>query len=397
MRHFARVFAALAALLFFTAAAQAAPTCTRFWVGGGSSTAWTATGNTNWSTTSNGANNASVPTTTDVVCFDSHSGSATSNISASITVLDADFTGSATGASGSYAGTLTQASSTTLTIGGNFFELTSGMTYSPSADTQALSFTDATASDTIVFKSAGHLLGNVTIDPVATTTFQFQAGDPLTLRSASNAGGVLTLTQGILDDSTNNVNVTAYSFSSNNTNTRTVNLGTGTWTLGNSFDLGTVSTGLTCTGVGNATIVFNGTLAGAFQSQGCSFGSVSVTCTATVTPGWIIAGTFTVGTFTVTPGNLYIFLDAGNLTITNPIAWAGTPGSSGLQILSFGQNPTAKLNLAAGSTISWAAIERIDFTGGSAPTVTNSFNIGASTGVTITGPGTGGGGGIIGG
>lgn len=33
----------------------------RFFVGGGSSTNWSATGNTNWSATSGGANNDSVP------------------------------------------------------------------------------------------------------------------------------------------------------------------------------------------------------------------------------------------------------------------------------------------------------------------------------------------------
>lgn len=42
----------------------------RYWVGGGSSTNWDATGDTNWSASSGGANNESVPTTGDDVFFD---------------------------------------------------------------------------------------------------------------------------------------------------------------------------------------------------------------------------------------------------------------------------------------------------------------------------------------
>ena len=58
----------------------------RYWVGGGSSTNWNATTNTNWSGTSGGANNASVPTSVDDVIFDA-AGNTSSVISATITIL----------------------------------------------------------------------------------------------------------------------------------------------------------------------------------------------------------------------------------------------------------------------------------------------------------------------
>src|ERR1051325_4646464 len=45
----------------------------RFWVGGGPTSQFNATANTNWSTTSGGANNASVPGSTDVAIFDANS------------------------------------------------------------------------------------------------------------------------------------------------------------------------------------------------------------------------------------------------------------------------------------------------------------------------------------
>jgi hypothetical protein len=60
----------------------------RYWVGGGSSSNWNATGNTNWGSASGGANNASVPTSADVAIFDGAGalGNTNSTISAIITV-----------------------------------------------------------------------------------------------------------------------------------------------------------------------------------------------------------------------------------------------------------------------------------------------------------------------
>lgn len=62
----------------------------RFWVGGGSSTNFNAVTPTNWSATSGGANNASVPTTTDDVILDGNSGVGTATISANITIASID-------------------------------------------------------------------------------------------------------------------------------------------------------------------------------------------------------------------------------------------------------------------------------------------------------------------
>lgn len=94
----------------------------RYWVGGGSSTNWNATGNTNWSTTSGGANNASVPGSSDAVIFDANSGSGTANISANITILSLDMT--------NFTGTLTHAA-VNLTLAGGPTTFGSGMTYTP--------------------------------------------------------------------------------------------------------------------------------------------------------------------------------------------------------------------------------------------------------------------------
>jgi hypothetical protein len=65
----------------------------RYWVGGGSTTAWTATANTNWAATSGGANNASVPTTADDVFLDANSGSGTISFTVNGDCKNLDTTG----------------------------------------------------------------------------------------------------------------------------------------------------------------------------------------------------------------------------------------------------------------------------------------------------------------
>ena len=87
----------------------------RYWVGGGSSANWNATGNTNWAGSSGGAGNQSVPAATDDVFFDTTASPAT--ISAIITIL------SFRKESG-YTGTITR--NAVLTVAGNFTDNTAG-------------------------------------------------------------------------------------------------------------------------------------------------------------------------------------------------------------------------------------------------------------------------------
>lgn len=87
----------------------------RYWVGGGSSQNWNATGNTNWSATSGGSNNAIAPGASDVAIFNS-SGNSNSTISAAVTIAGLNIVSG-------YTSTLTH--SANLTVG------TSGITLNP--------------------------------------------------------------------------------------------------------------------------------------------------------------------------------------------------------------------------------------------------------------------------
>lgn len=141
-------------LLFLTHDAWAV---TRYWVGGGATANWNATGNTNWGTASNTQDNASVPTTGDIVIFDgvgTGASNCTLNVSTSV-LASVDFTG--------YANTLTHNASVNLNVGGNL-TFASGMTYTlGSSSTSAI-----VLSSTWALTSAGKTTGNITVSGTGT-------------------------------------------------------------------------------------------------------------------------------------------------------------------------------------------------------------------------------------
>ena len=89
----------------------------RYWVGGGSSSNWSATGNTNWSATSGGPNNASVPDASTDVIFDTGS---------SASVIDTSFSVGSLTIGSSYTGTITQNANLSVTnsggLSGNYIQ-----------------------------------------------------------------------------------------------------------------------------------------------------------------------------------------------------------------------------------------------------------------------------------
>ena len=140
----------------------------RYWVGGGSSTNWSATGNTNWSATSGGANNASVPTAGDNVFFDANSGSgtATLNVNPNAGILSWDFTG--------FTGTLNINAARTITMGGStsavaatIFKLSAGMTIGNIGN---LSIDIDTRTGGLTITSVGKLNGIAALRTVANSS-----------------------------------------------------------------------------------------------------------------------------------------------------------------------------------------------------------------------------------
>jgi alpha-tubulin suppressor-like RCC1 family protein len=157
----------------------------RYWVGGGSSANWDATGPTNWSTTAGGSNNASVPTSADDVYFTSDSSSA-STLSQNISIKSLDMNG--------YTGTLTHNSSVTLTIVGynssnRSLRFSDDMTYVlGNSISSAINFTGTVSNLSIT--TAGKNLGSVTFNGVG--------GEWTIVDSSTSIKGNLTMTAGTL-------------------------------------------------------------------------------------------------------------------------------------------------------------------------------------------------------
>jgi len=202
----------------------------RYWVGGGSSNSWNATGNTNWGSASNTQDNASIPGSSDDVFFDGvGTGASTSSVSA-MTIRSLNMTG--------FSNFLVHGA-ITLSIG----DATAG------ANNNALIF-----SSTMTYIAVSSLDCGFSFVSTSTTpqNVNFAGKNPFGFVSFNGEGGnwkltgnlgvthSLILTKGTLN--ANGFNVSAETFSSSNSNTRTLTIGSGTWTIsGNSTTLYDVS------------------------------------------------------------------------------------------------------------------------------------------------------------
>lgn len=208
----------------------------RYWIGGNAT--WDSTAGSKWALTSGGAGGQAVPTASDDVFLDNGTGHGNVTIATGYTALCKSLT--CTG----YVGTLSSASSTgNLTVSGNI-TLVSGMTLSVTG------LLTINATSTVV--SAGKTWGGgITVSGSAIT---------VTLGDSLACSGTLTLTQGTLDCSASNYNISCAAFSSSNTNSRTLTLRAGVMTItgtGTAWDTTTVTSFSWGTNSAGSAVVFN--------------------------------------------------------------------------------------------------------------------------------------------
>ncbi len=285
----------------------------RYWVGG--TNTWNATAGSKWSLTSGGAGGEAVPTAADDVFFDAASGAVTVTFG-SVVARSINCTG--------FTGTWSQSASTTLTIGdgtagaGNVaLLLVAGMTYSPAADTRAISFV-STSGTTQTITWGGKKPGNVTFDGAGGN---WRVDSLMDGRVASAT--TFTVTRGSVDF---NGNLGTFGiFSSTNTNTRSITLGASTVTIGGggtpwNF---TTSSGLTFSGA-SSTITFTSNFGATFQPGNRTFGVVNFTGTG-ATASYNINGAGTHGTLNISgPTNFNL---AVNQTVTSQLNLIGSATS----------------------------------------------------------------------
>lgn len=298
----------------------------RYWVGGGSDIVWAATGNTNWGSTSGGANNASVPTSVDDAIFDGVGTNANtaSVISATTTIKSLTIT---TG----YTSTMTH--NAILTIAGNWnysntytiagtsavtISTTTTITSNGKAWPNDLNFNGlVTATLSGNFSVTGLLtcINNaITINKTTTETITVAGG----INIASTTGGTakVVLTGGIWYSSSNisndldfNGNLTLYGIIYYVTGTMTYVSGTITTTAS------TLYIGISCT----------------LNTNGVTWNNLTITAasgiTVTLTSNLLVNGLLTIGILTNLNGSSYTATINGGVTCT-----AAIQGSSKLII-----------------------------------------------------------------
>lgn len=224
-----------------------------------------------------------------------------------------------------------------------------------------------------------------------------------------NFGGTITLLlidfgsfTGTLDFATNNnsITLTANGNAVFNTGsgTRTINMGSGTWTLSgaNGTWNGSTTTGLTLN-QGTSTIAFTGTGNRIFLTGSKTYNNVTVGAAGS-SGSFRFNGAPTFASLAITAPNTVIGPN-GTVTITT-LSVSG--GSSSNQILfapaDLSNTTPFTVSSANNFTCNWCGLYEMTFSGGGTFTATNSFDFKNNTGITITGPSGGGGGGrIIGG
>ncbi len=368
-------------------AACAGGTCFVVAAGGNSSA------NTTWTLTSGGSACTCTPGTTDAVILDSLAGQLTLNASLSVGTFDA----SGTGGSGSpYTNTLTQASTTVLTINtaaANSLKFSSQMTYSPGVSTTT-TVTFANTSGTAQITSNGKNFAGILVNGVGGTAQQL---DDISI--TAQTGSALTVTNGVWD--ANGFAITAGIVASNNSNVRGLTLG-GLVKIGgnvaNAAAIWSVSTGGTFTFTKNSanievvtpTSAIQGTT---FTGAGLTYNSLTLD-NASFKTTLNITGANGFTNVTIGSGWLVFFPSATTNTLSGALTVTGTASSfSAIEALS--SNAVATISAVGACTTVYTVIYGITGTGTCTWIGTNSISLGTTSGWTITAPSFGGGGGYI--
>lgn len=355
----------------------------RYWVGGGSSTNWNATAPTNWSATSGGVGNASVPGSTDDVTFDgAGTGNTAAIISATITILSFTVT---TG----YTNTITH--NAVLTVAGNVTLRTSytiaGSSSMTISATSTITPNSKTWPNAMTWSGANTktISGNFTISRLLTvssiTTLNQTGTDTLIL-----AGG-LTNSSGAIGG-TARIKLTGGTWTGGASSAISNNLDfAGNVTLGTNVSFGGVSSTMTyisgtITTTSSTLTIVNPTT---FNTNGITFNNITFSITATHTINSLLSasGNLTInagvsptlaGSFGFSVANLIInnvnaqtltLNDAASYTITTSLEAYKSRKAAILLITSDHATNKALLTLNQGASCNLLAdLTRIDASGG---------------------------------
>lgn len=293
----------------------------RFWVGGGSSSNWSATIPTNWAATTGGVNNQTVPGASDTVTFDGAgaSGNTASTVSATITVLSLTF-------SSGYTQSVTL--NAVLTVAGNFTDNTAHSWAGASGLTISAASTIASGGKTfpnaVSFSGANTktLNGNWTISGALTISTASTIINWTTNETLSCAGLIMS---GATTSGTAKIILTGGTWSGNNALINDLDIA-GTVTISGAVAFNTktltwVSGTITTTG-STLNIAASTTL----NTAGITWNNITLSATATLTLNSLLTST---GTFLCQTGVVLTFAGTsaftlGTLTIQNSASTSHT-------------------------------------------------------------------------
>jgi len=312
----------------------------RYWVGGGSSANWNATGNTNWGSTSGGSNNASVPTSADDVTFDGAgtNGNTNSTISATITILSLNITAG-------YTATMTH--NAVLTIAGNW---TYGGTYT------------IAGTSGITISAASTITSNAKTWP---NLLNFNGNNTKTLVGDFTVNGLMTFatTTTTINKTTNeklvcNGGITVSQFTAG---TIDIYLQGGTWSGSNRL-----STNLYI----NGNVTISGTVT--YQTNTMNYVSGTVTTTGSTLN---VSGSCTLNTNGITWGNITFDNATKTVILTSNLSINGLLTSSGSNTIN--KTTSETITVAGGMTLNGGigGTAKVILTGGTwSASGTNSIN-----------------------
>jgi hypothetical protein len=243
--------------------------------------------------------------------------------------------------------------------------------------------------------------------PAATDSVTFDAssgaGTCTVAATINGSNTIVSLTCGLmgmtLDFATNNPSLTLGSINLSGTGTKTVNLGSGTFTLtttvGNTWEASTASN-LTLN-AGTSTILLSATATGARSinlGSGKTLNNVTVTNSTPSAMGISFGSAATIsGTLTLTNCLDFTMGNTGTMTIAN-FVYSGTVTNQAL--LSSSSGIPVTLSTSGTNTLDHVTVQNITKAGTGSISVTNGFDAGGNTGVTITPPTAASGGQVIG-
>ena len=312
----------------------------RYWVGGGSSSNWNATVNTNWGSSSGGPNNATIPSSVDDATFDGagSNGNTNSTISADITILSLNITTGYTSTMThnqivTIAGNITLSTAYTIagtnriTISGNSTVNTNGKTWPNNV---------LIGGVTITLASDFNILGSLTTSG-STGTFNTSTGSKLYISGGlAVTGGILAGTVDVYllggtwtssYQTANNVFIqgdvtfsgsVSYGYASGNKTLKYVS-GTVTTTGSTLFISGQAQLDVNGITFNNVTFssAYTHTLLSNLSLSGLLSNSAAVTINRTTAETVTVAGGISIGTSSAISGTAAIYVTGGTLSSGN--------------------------------------------------------------------------------